>query len=63
MTERGLITLYNGLLTDAPGCQDFASTVPTSIDPSRIKGNLREMASVLSMQHFLKTTAGQVLIP
>ena len=63
MTGRGLITLYNGLLPDAPVCQHFVSTVPASIDPSRIKGTLLETASVLSMQKFLKTTAGQVLIP
>ncbi len=63
MTERLLITLYKGLLVDAPGYQDFANIVPASIDPSRTKGKLRETASVLCMQHFLKTTAGQVLIP
>jgi len=63
MTDRVLITLYDGLLPDAPGCQDLVSSVPASIDPSRIKGNLLETASVLSMQYFLKTTAGQVLIP
>lgn len=63
MTERGVITLNNGLLPDAPGCQDFVSTVPASIDPLRIKGSLLETASMLSMQYFLKTTAGQVLIP